>query len=112
MDLTTIMGLVVREATTRNKTASAGKPSRCTEVTVDACPVERGIIRYQPTIAGNSIYGVCFILLLLTQLYFGIRKKTWTYMSAVCLGVFGEIVGYGGRLMLNKNPFEMNNFLV
>lgn len=107
MDLTTAMELVVREAT-RNKTASARKPI----CTVGTCPLEMGIIRYQPTFAGNSIYGVCFILLLLVQLYFGIRKKTWTYMSAVCLGIFGEIVGYGGRLMLNKNPFDMNNFLM
>ena len=107
MDPATMLSLVAREAT-RNMTTPARKPI----CTVDTCPLKYGIIRYRPTIAGNSIYGACFILLLFVQLYFGIRKKTWTYMSAVCLGIFGEIVGYGGRLMLYNNPFNMNNFLV
>lgn len=110
MDASTILSLVVREVT-QNRTVTAKKPFRCTTVSA-RCPIERGIVRYQPTIAGNTIYGVCFILLLLAQIYFGMRKKTWTYMAAVCLGIFGEIVGYIGRLMLNKNPFDMNNFLV
>ncbi|KAF2446176.1 RTA1-domain-containing protein [Karstenula rhodostoma CBS 690.94] len=79
---------------------------------VGVCPLDMAIITYQPNFAGNTIYGVCFIILLFMQLFFGIRKKTWTYMTAVCLGIFGEIVGYGGRLMLNNNPFDMNNFLI
>jgi hypothetical protein len=110
MDARDVLTLVVREAT-KNSTASAkgAKPMRCK---VGVCPLSMAIVNYQPTFAGNTIYGVCFIILLFMQLFFGIRKKTWTYMSAVCLGIFGEIVGYGGRLMLNSNPFDMNNFLM
>ncbi|KAF1971727.1 RTA1-domain-containing protein [Bimuria novae-zelandiae CBS 107.79] len=106
MNASNILNLVVREAS-KNKTTA--KPFRCT---VDTCPLEYAIINYQPNFACNTIYGVCFVILFFAQLFFGIRKKTWTYMSAVCLGIFGEIVGYIGRLMLHKNPFDMNNFLV
>ncbi|KAJ4303028.1 hypothetical protein N0V90_001919 [Kalmusia sp. IMI 367209] len=112
MDAIDMLTLVAREVDKKgNATATAAaKPVRVCRPGV--CPPEWGIIQYQPTFAGNTIYGVCFILLLLAQLYLGIRKKTWTYMSAVCLGILGEIVGYGGRLMLNNNNFDMNNFLV
>lgn len=109
MDAGEILTLVVREAAKNSTTAAKAKPMRCK---VGTCSLDMAIITYQPIFAGNTIYGVCFIVLLFMQLFFGIRKKTWTYMSAVCLGLFGEIVGYGGRLMLNNNPFDMNNFLV
>ncbi|KAL5382770.1 hypothetical protein DPSP01_006329 [Paraphaeosphaeria sporulosa] len=104
MDPGELLTLVVREAA-KNGTAAA-KPK------AGVRPLDKAIITYYPNFAGNTIYGVCFIILLFMQLFFGIHKKTWTYMSAVCLGIFGEIVGYGGRLMLNNNPFDMNNFLV
>jgi hypothetical protein len=110
MDASEVLTLLVREAT-KNSTAPA-KGSKMMRCKVGVCPLSMAIINYQPTFAGNTIYGVLFIILLFMQFFFGIRKKTWTYMSAVCLGIFGEIVGYGGRLMLNNNPFEMNNFLV
>ena len=103
------MTLVVREAAKNSTAAAKARPMRCK---VGVCPLDMAIITYQPNFAGNTIYGVCFIILLFLQLFFGIRKKTWTYMTAVCLGIFGEIVGYGGRLMLHNNPFDMNNFLV
>jgi len=76
------------------------------------CPAEWAIIDYQPTFAGNTVYGLCFLVLLAPQLWFGIRYKTWTYMTAVCLGLIGEVVGYIGRLMLSKNNFPLNNFLM
>lgn len=109
MDAGELLTLVVREAAKNGTVAAKHRPLRCT---VGVCPLSMAIITYQPNYAGNTIYGVCFVILLLMQLFFGIRNKTWTYMTAVCLGIFGEIVGYGGRLMLNKNPFDMKTFLV
>lgn len=79
---------------------------------VDMCPQEWATLQYRPSIAGNAIYGILFAILLAGQLFYGIRKKTWTYMAALSIGIFGEIVGYIGRIMLNKNPFLMDNFLV
>lgn len=76
------------------------------------CPIEWATMQYRPTIPGNAVYLVCFLALLGGQLFYGIRKKTWTYLGALTTGVLLEIIGYIGRFMLNRNPFIMNNFLV
>ncbi|KAH8725241.1 RTA1 like protein-domain-containing protein [Phaeosphaeriaceae sp. PMI808] len=79
---------------------------------VDKCPKAWQTIKYRPTIPGNVIYMLCFLALFSGQLWFGIRNKTWTFMGTLCAGILGEFVGYIGRIMLNLNPFIMNNFLV
>ncbi|KAJ4366980.1 hypothetical protein N0V83_007510 [Neocucurbitaria cava] len=79
---------------------------------VGKCPESWQTIAYRPTIPGNVIYMLCFFALFGGQMWFGIRNKTWTYMGTMCVGIFGEIIGYIGRIMLNVNPFIMNNFLV
>ncbi|ORY16187.1 RTA1 like protein-domain-containing protein [Clohesyomyces aquaticus] len=76
------------------------------------CDMSWATIRYRPSIAGNTIYLIAFAALLGAQLFYGIRKKTWSYMSAMIMGCLLEIIGYIGRIMLNQNPFIMNNFLV
>lgn len=76
------------------------------------CPMEWATIQYRPSMAGNVIYLLCFLALFGGQLWYGIRHKTWGYMGAVATGIFGEVIGYIGRIMLNMNPFIMNNFLV
>lgn len=79
---------------------------------VGKCPAWWATIKYRPTIAGNVIYLLCFIVLLGAQIFYGSRKKTWTYMGVLCTGLLLEFIGYIGRIMLNQNPFIMNNFLV
>ncbi|KAF2175307.1 RTA1-domain-containing protein [Zopfia rhizophila CBS 207.26] len=79
---------------------------------IDLCPIEWATMHYRPIIPGNAAYAGCLAALLAAQLFYGIRKKTWSYMGAVSMGVLGEIVGYIGRIMLNRNPFLMNNFLI
>ncbi|KAF2651402.1 RTA1-domain-containing protein [Lophiostoma macrostomum CBS 122681] len=76
------------------------------------CPIEWATMNYRPTVAGNTIYLLCFGALLGVQMYYGIRKKTWTYFVPVSLGIFGEIIGYIGRILLHGNPFIMNYFLL
>lgn len=78
---------------------------------VGICPESWQTIEYQPNMPGNIIYMVCFFLLFCAQMWFGIRHKTWTYLGTMCTGIVGEIAGYVGRVMLNMNPFLMDNFL-
>jgi hypothetical protein len=80
--------------------------------TVGKCPESWQTIDYRPSIPGNVIYMLCFFALFGAQLWYGIRGKTWTFMGTMCAGLLGEIVGYIGRIMLNLNPFIMNNFLM
>ncbi|KAF2868427.1 RTA1 like protein-domain-containing protein [Massariosphaeria phaeospora] len=79
---------------------------------IDMCPIEWATIKYRPSIPGNVIYLLCFLALLGAQIFYGSRKKTWTYMSVIAMGLLGESIGYIGRIMLNLNPFIMNNFLL
>ncbi|KAF3038074.1 hypothetical protein E8E12_001230 [Didymella heteroderae] len=79
---------------------------------VGTCPTSWQVIDYRPSLAGNAIYMTIYILLLLAQGYLGVRHKTWKYTALLVTGLLGEMVGYAGRLMLNANPFLMNNFLV
>ncbi|KAF2181845.1 RTA1-domain-containing protein [Zopfia rhizophila CBS 207.26] len=76
------------------------------------CPIEWATISYIPNLGGNLVYLICFLVLLGIQIFFGVRKKTWTYLGAMVMGVLLEIIGYIGRIMLHNNPFIMNNFLV
>jgi cell shape-determining protein MreD len=71
-----------------------------------------GIIKYQPNIGGNALFLSIFGTLFLVQLYFGIRRKTWSYLAAMVLGLVTEGVGYIGRLQLHNDPFNFNYFLV
>ncbi|CAG9975247.1 unnamed protein product [Clonostachys byssicola] len=80
--------------------------------TLDTCPLSMGIITYQPNIGGNALFLSIFGTLFLVQLYFGIRRKTWSYLAAMVLGLVTEGVGYIGRLQLHNDPFNFNYFLV
>jgi hypothetical protein len=95
--------------TTTNATLIAMQRKYCT---IGHCPLGWATIKYRPSIPGNVIYMLCFFVLFAAQLFYGIRKKTWTYMGALLVGIFAEAIGYIGRIMLNQNPYSMNNFLM
>ncbi|KAK5951665.1 phospholipid-translocating ATPase rsb1 [Knufia fluminis] len=80
--------------------------------TAETCCLEQGQIHYIPTLAGNAAYAALFAILIIPNLTFGIRYKTWSFMSWLCLGLIGETVGYIGRIMLNDNIFSFNGFLM
>jgi hypothetical protein len=81
----------------------------CISVT-PACPVEGTLYGYYPNLGANAFFAALFGVLLILQLILGIWKKTWTFMLAVGLGVFGEMAGYIGRLIMNKNPWSDAGF--
>jgi len=80
--------------------------------TPETCCLEQGQIQYIPNLAGNALFTAIFAILIIPQLLFGIRYKTWSFMSWLCLGLIGEAVGYIGRIMLNDNIFSFNGFLI
>jgi uncharacterized membrane protein len=80
-------------------------PEWCDSITPE-CPVEGTLYGYTPDLAANAFFAGFFGIALIAQLYFGIRYKTWTYMIAVGLGCLAECVGYIGRVMLNRNPWN------
>lgn len=79
--------------------------------TPETCCLDQGQLRYIPTIAGNAIYAAFFAILIIPNLWFGIRSKTWSFMTWMILGLIGELVGYIGRIQLHNNIFDFNAFL-
>jgi len=67
---------------------------------------------YIPTLPGNALFAALFGILIVPQLLFGIRYKTWSFMIWMSLGLLGEVVGYIGRIMLSNNIFDFNGFLI
>lgn len=81
----------------------------CTEVT-PTCPVEWTTYGYYPDLTVNSFFVALFGVLCLAQIGLGTFRRTWTYMLAMVIATFGEAVGYGGRLMMHKNPWDGAGF--
>jgi hypothetical protein len=79
--------------------------------TLDTCSLIYANFNYIPNLAGNIVYLAVFGLLIVPQLYFGIRYRTWGYMAGMLGGLLLEIIGYVGRVQLHFNPFPFNPFL-
>lgn len=87
-------------------------PADTSFCTVGTCPLVCAHIHYLPTVPGNATYAGIFGVLLVAQLVFGIRFKTWGFMVGMICGLILEVVGYIGRIMLHHNPFNFNNFII
>lgn len=83
----------------------------CTEVTPQ-CPVSATTYGYRPDLAGNIILLVVFSICTIAQLFLGLRHKLRAFTCAVTVGCAGEAIGYGGRIMMHKNPWDPNGFKV
>jgi hypothetical protein len=81
----------------------------CTEVNPE-CPVSGTLYGYLPNLGVNAFFAAVFGLLLIAQVGIGTYTRTWTYMLAVGLGVFGEMTGYIGRLVMRSNPWANGGF--
>lgn len=90
--------------------SSTGIPLK--DCTVQTCPIDEAHIHYLPSMAGNIIYIICFISILMAQSFMGIRYRTWSFFGAMLPGLILEITGYIGRVMLHNNPFVFNSFLM
>ena len=78
---------------------------------LNLCPVNASIFKYRPSLAANSVFIALFGVSLLIHLYQGIRWRTWAFMTAMFLGCVCEMVGYGGRILMWKNPFSFPGFI-
>ncbi|KAJ9651618.1 hypothetical protein H2198_009121 [Neophaeococcomyces mojaviensis] len=87
------------------------KPSykTCYEVS-QRCPVSATTYGYYPDLSANAFFAAFFGVLLLLSLGIGIRTKTWTYTIALGIGTLGECLGYIGRVLMHKNPWNKGAF--
>jgi hypothetical protein len=81
----------------------------CTKYT---CPLTCSETDFLPTLAGNGLYAGIFGILLIAQIYLGVRHKTWGFLTGMVCGLLLEIVSYAGRIMMNDDPFSFDNFIM
>ncbi|KAF4335051.1 phospholipid-translocating ATPase [Fusarium beomiforme] len=88
---------------------SFGSDANCT---LELCPLESSILRYQPNVPANAIFLGVFATSMAIHIFQGIKMKTWGFMSSMMAGCILEIVGYVGRLMIHDDPFDFIGFLL
>lgn len=90
---------------------SCNRDFRCTEVTT-FCPVSATTYGYYPNFGASVFFCATFGLFALAQLFLGVRYKAWTWMIATVIGTTMECVGFIGRIMLNRNPWDGAGFRI
>ncbi|CAL8583681.1 phospholipid-translocating ATPase rsb1 [Xanthoria parietina] len=85
------------------------KPYLCTTKT---CPKELQTIRYIPSLGANAFFLALFTILLIFQIGFGFKWRTWSFAGCVFGGLVLEVVGYVGRIQIHNNPFDSDPFLM
>ncbi|CAJ0547675.1 Ff.00g044290.m01.CDS01 [Fusarium sp. VM40] len=96
-------------STLPNGLVTFGPDANCT---LDTCPLEASILRYQPNIPANAVFVAVFGLSMAIHTFQGIKMRTWGFMSSMLAGCTLEIIGYVGRFIIHDNPFDFNGFLM
>lgn len=79
--------------------------------TIATCSMDYAYFEYIPNLPGNILFLAIFGVLLVPQIFFGIKYKTWGYMAGMIGGLLLEVVGYVGRVQIHYKPFSFNLFL-
>ena len=79
----------------------------CSEVS-DRCPVSESLYGYRPNLPVNATLGVGFAIFAVLQLasLCCFRVRTWSFSITLAIGTILEVLGYGGRVIMNDNPFS------
>jgi len=76
------------------------------------CPVSESYYGYRPGLGANGALLALFSIALLLHTFQGSLHRTWGFLISMFFGNVAEIIGYAGRIMMWKNPFELNPFLI
>ncbi|TGO82808.1 hypothetical protein BPOR_0754g00030 [Botrytis porri] len=76
------------------------------------CPLEYGMVHYQPTLFGNVFYLGIFAALLIIHIIQLCRWKAWSFSCCMFTGLVLEIIGYLGRVQMHYDPFASDPFLI
>lgn len=82
---------------------------QCTEVTPQ-CPVEATTYGYRPNLGVNTTLLVVFALCTIGQVAIAVKDRIRAFATATAIGCLLETLGYGGRLMMNDNPWTTSGF--
>jgi hypothetical protein len=63
-------------------------------------------------LGANGLFIAIFAILAIAHFPFAWRYKLWGYSFAIGAGCIIEAIGYGGRIIMNDNPWSDNGFRV
>ncbi|RTE74767.1 hypothetical protein BHE90_010776 [Fusarium euwallaceae] len=76
------------------------------------CPAFGGFYSYNPSVGGNAVLLVAFILLALAAPYLGFRSRTYLFSAVLTTGLFFEVLGFIGRILLHSNRDHQGYFFL
>ena len=80
--------------------------------TLETCCLAQSNFLYRPSYGGNLFFTVFFGVFIIPQIGLSIWYKTWGFAVGMVIGLALELVGYISRVMIHKNPFSANPFLM
>ncbi len=80
--------------------------------TLQTCSILDTPLGYIPSPGTNVFVAAVFSILLIAQVFLGIRHRTWGFMIGMIGGLLLEIAGYVGRRLLKANPFSEDRFML
>lgn len=86
-----------------------GPDANCT---LALCPASLSVYQYQPSLAANVVFLTLFGVAMLIHVLMGLKWRTWFFVICMFWGCASEMIGYGGRIMLHRNPFDFSGFLM
>ena len=78
--------------------------------TLDTCCLAQSSFNYLPSFGGNLFFAILFALLIIAHGVVGFRRKPMGYAVGSIFGFLLELLGYIGRIMLSKDPFNGMGF--
>ncbi|OCL03125.1 RTA1-domain-containing protein [Glonium stellatum] len=87
-------------------------PGKYANCTMETCPIKFSIYGYNPSKPANIAFCAIFGLSLIAHIIQGIRWKSWSFLIVMSIGIFGEAVGYVGRILMHNNVFNANDFKI
>ncbi|KAF5600600.1 phospholipid-translocating ATPase [Fusarium pseudoanthophilum] len=91
-------------STLPNGLVTFGPSANCT---LDLCPLEASLLRYQPNIPANAIFIAVLSISMAIHIVQGLQFRTWGFMSSMVAGCVLEIVGYIGCQIIKKGSKEL-----
>jgi hypothetical protein len=72
-----------------------------TQCTLNDCTFSAGFVDFIPSIPGNAFFLSIFGLLIIPQLYFGVKHRTFAFTTTMLLGLALEVMGYVGAIQMH-----------
>lgn len=77
-----------------------------------ACPIEATTYGYRPDLGPNIALLTVFAIVALVQLGFAFFYRLWAFSLVISAACVLEAVGYGGRIIMNNNPWSQTGFRI